>query len=98
MESASLSNQRQADAIDDAQRTVWLLVTRRFRSLRDTVGLTQADLSRRLGISRPQIHEWLSDHRKMSLKAAARLLSAMDARLACRLVAASIQDGGEDTP
>jgi plasmid maintenance system antidote protein VapI len=40
-------------------------------------GLKQADLAKRLGVSRPQIHIWLTDPDKMTLKAAARLMLAM---------------------
>ncbi len=99
MKPAYLGKRRQAEVIDEAQRAVWLLVTGRFGQLHDMAGLTQADLARRLGTSRPQIHEWLSDHRKMSLKAAARLLSAMDASLACRLVVESRPgDSDQSTP
>jgi len=89
-----LNRQSQDCAIDATQRAVWRTVVERFRLLQDEVQLKQADLSRRLGVSNPQIHIWLSDHRKMTLKAAARLLAAMDAGLVCSLSAEDPSEPG----
>ena len=73
-----IDQRRQASAIRAAQRAVWRAVVARFRALEARDGLRQADLAHRLGVSRPQIHEWLSDPANMTLKAAARLMLAMD--------------------
>lgn len=73
--------EEQAQAIARAQDAVWRGVVARFERLKATEGLRQADLAAALGVSRPQIHEWLSDPRNMTLKAAGRLLLAMDAAL-----------------
>ena len=69
----------QARAIDRTQAAMWRGVVARFEHLKAAEGLRQADLAAALGVSRPQIHEWLSDPRNMTLKAAGRLLLAMDA-------------------
>lgn len=61
------------------QAALWRGVVARFEHLKDSEGLRQADLAAALDVSRPQIHEWLSDPRHMTLKAAGRLLLAMDA-------------------
>ena len=61
------------------QAALWRGVVARFELLKARDGLRQADLAAALGVSRPQIHEWLSDPRNMTLKAAGRLLLAMDA-------------------
>ena len=72
-------HEEQAQAIARAQDAVWRGVVARFEQLKAAQGLRQADLAAALGVSRPQIHEWLSDPRNMTLKAAGRLLLAMDA-------------------
>ena len=59
---------------------MWRGVVARFENLKADEGLRQADLAAALGVSRPQIHEWLSDPRHMTLKAAGRLLLAMGAQ------------------
>lgn len=79
-------NEEQGRAVAALQRQVWLQVVARFEALRDEIGLRQSDLARSLGVSRPQIHEWLSDPANMTLKAAGRLLLAMDDELSCKLV------------
>lgn len=71
--------EEQARAIDRLQAAMWRGVVARFEQLKADEGLRQADLAAALGVSRPQIHEWLSDPRHMTLKAAGRLLLAMDA-------------------
>lgn len=80
-----IDERRQASAVRAAQTAVWRAVVTRFREREARDGLKQADIARRLGVSRPQIHEWLSDPRKMTLKAAARLMLAMDAPTRWRL-------------
>lgn len=80
-------NDEQRRAVAALQRQVWLQVVARFGALRDQVGLRQSDLARALGVSRPQIHEWLSDPANITLKAAGRLMLAMDGELTCALVA-----------
>ena len=57
---------------------------RAFARRRDEEGLTQAELARRMGLQRERVHYWLSRPEHMTLKAAARLLAGMDARLECR--------------
>lgn len=79
-------NEEQGRAVAALQRQVWLQVVARFEALRDEIGLRQSDLARSLGVSRPQIHEWLSDPTNMTIKAAGRLLLAMDGELNCKLV------------
>ncbi|WP_089924068.1 helix-turn-helix transcriptional regulator [Caulobacter sp. UNC279MFTsu5.1] len=71
--------EEQAQAIGRAQAAMWCGVVARFEHLKTAEGLRQADLAAALGVSRSQIHEWLSDPRNMTLKAAGRLLLAMDA-------------------
>ncbi len=71
--------EEQARAVGRTQATMWRAVVARFEHLKAVEGLRQADLAAALGVSRPQIHEWLSDPRNMTLKAAGRLLLAMDA-------------------
>lgn len=79
-------NEEQRRAVAALQRQVWLQVVARFEILREETGLRQSDLARALGVSRPQIHEWLSDPANMTLKAASRLMLAMDAELSFTLV------------
>ena len=76
-------NDEQAQAVAALQRQVWLQVVARFEALRDETGLRQSDLARALGVSRPQIHDWLSDPVNMTLKAAGRLMLAMDGEFDC---------------
>lgn len=71
--------EEQALAVARAQAAMWRGVVARFEHLKTTEGLRQADLAAALGVSRPQVHEWLSSPRNMTLKAAGRLLLAMDA-------------------
>ncbi len=71
--------EEQTRAVDGLQAAVWRGVVARFEHLKAAEGLRQADLAAALGVSRPQIHEWLSDPRNMTLKAAGRLLLAMGA-------------------
>lgn len=80
-------NDEQRRAVATLQRQVWLQVVARFEALRGEVGLRQSDLARALGVSRPQIHEWLSDPANITLKAAGRLMLAMDCELTCATVA-----------
>jgi len=79
-------NEEQGRAVAALQRQVWLQVVARFEALRGEAGLRQSDLAKSLGVSRPQIHEWLSDPAHMTLKAAGRLMLAMDAQLTCALM------------
>jgi len=78
-----IGEQNQAAAVRAAQSALWRSVVCRFRELEHASALKQADLARRLGVSRPQIHEWLSDPQNMTIKAAGRLLLAMDSSLSC---------------
>ncbi|MDP3402295.1 MAG: helix-turn-helix transcriptional regulator, partial [Brevundimonas sp.] len=68
------------------QTQVWGLVRERFLELGARSGFTQAQLAGRLGIPRGQVSLYLREPHRMTLKAAARLLQAMDAGLDCRLV------------
>ena len=77
----------QAVAIVKTQTQMWLGIVARFEHLKAMDGLRQADLAKALGVSRPQIHEWLSDPRNMTIKAAGRLLLAMDARVNVEVLA-----------
>lgn len=95
MSSKRISKACQARAVVDAQGAVRELILQRFRALEAREGLRQVDLARGLGVSKAQIHEWLSDPRNITLKAAARLLSAMDARLAVSLSEAE-REGAPD--
>lgn len=79
-------NEEQRRAVAALQHQVWRQVVARFEVLRDEAGLRQSDLARALGVSRPQIHEWLSDPANMTLKAASRLMLAMEAQLTCAQV------------
>jgi len=76
-----LDEAAQQSAVDRLQRRVWAAGRDRFQERQTVVGLTQADLARRLDVSRPQIHVWLTDPGKITLKAAARLMLAMDDEL-----------------
>lgn len=78
-----LEDEAQAQAVRAAQMATWQVVCERFNAMAQTHGLRAVHLSRRLGVSRPQIHAWLTEPHKMTLKAAARLLLAMDAEFAC---------------
>lgn len=73
-------------AILALQTQVWALVRDRFLELRASTGLTQAQLAAKLGIPRGQVSLYLREPHRMTIKAAARLLQAMDAGLDCRLV------------
>ncbi len=72
------------DVARDLQEEIWREVHRAFARRRDEEGLTQAELARRMGLQRERVHYWLSRPEHMTLKAAARLLAGMDARLECR--------------
>lgn len=72
------------DVARDLQTVVWREVHQAFAVRRDVDGLTQAELARRIGLERERVHYWLSRPERMTLKAAARLLAGMDARLECR--------------
>lgn len=72
--------------IASLQEQIWAQVRARFDERRDSVGLTQAELAKRLQIPRPQISLYLREPHRMTIKAAARLFHAMDAQLDCRLV------------
>jgi hypothetical protein len=78
-----LAKARQDTAVLEAQRALWNVVMERFHMLEGDCDLRQADLARLLGLSRPQIHAWLSIPENMTIKAAGRLLLAMDAYLVC---------------
>ncbi len=65
---------------DALQRRIWLAVSQRFTECQSG-GLTQADLGRALGAPRSQVNVWLKSPERMTLKAAARLLAAMDAEV-----------------
>ena len=68
----------------DLQVRVWEEVHRAFAARRQTHGLTQAELARRIGLERERVHYWLSRPDRMTLKAAARLMAGLGARLECR--------------
>lgn len=70
----------QQQAVERLQHRIWEIVAARYRE-RHARGLTQKQLARRLGISAPQITVWLNDPTAMTLKAAARLMLAMDAEI-----------------
>lgn len=72
------------DVARDLQTAVWREVHQAFAARRDADGMTQAELARRIGLERERVHYWLSRPERMTLKAAARLLAGMDARLECR--------------
>lgn len=65
---------------DALQRRIWLAVAQRFTECQ-AGGLTQADLGRALGAPRSQVNVWLKSPERMILRAAARLLAAMDAEV-----------------
>ena len=75
---------REQDVAWVLQQDVWREVRRVFETRRKQEGLTQAELARRISLQRERVHYWLSDPRRMTLRAAARLLAGMDARLECR--------------
>lgn len=74
-----LHPEEQLEAVRGIQAALWRGVVARFEHLKASQGLRQADLAAALDVSSSQIHEWLSDSRHMTLKAAGRLLLAMDA-------------------
>lgn len=71
----------QARAVDRLQRQMWRAVVEQIRR-RQEEGLRQVDLAERLGISPPQVHLWLTDPSRLTLKAAARLMLAMEGEFA----------------
>lgn len=75
-----------AQAVLRLQAAVWALVRARFEEVQKAEGLTQAGLAALLGVPAAQVSLWLGDSRRMTLKAAARLLHALGAQLECRLV------------
>jgi transcriptional regulator with XRE-family HTH domain len=75
-----LDHDAQHAAVEQLQRRVWAAVVARFHE-RQALGLTQRRLADLLGIAAPQISIWLNDPATMTLKAAARLMLAMDAEL-----------------
>lgn len=83
-----LSPDEQNAAVLALQEQLWKIVADRFEQLKAEEGFKQADLARALGISAPQIHVWLTEPDKMTLKAAGRLLLAMRAGAACAFVPA----------
>lgn len=74
------------------QQRVWRVVRDRFDTRARDDGLTQAALARSLGIRRGQVSIWLREADRMTLKAAARLLDAMDADLDCTVRPRSNKD------
>lgn len=71
------------DAETALQARVWRIVRDRFEVGEREAGLTQAVLARRMGVRRGQVSIWLRTPERMTLRAAARLLRAMGAELAC---------------
>ena len=71
----------QAKAIDRLQLQLWQAVVEQFRR-RQEAGLKQAALAQQLGISPPQVHLWLTDPSRLTLKAAARLMLALGGEFA----------------
>ena len=67
------------------QTEIWALVRVRFLQLQSSEGLTQAALATRLGVTPAQVSLWLADPRRITVKAADRLLSAMNATVRCEL-------------
>lgn len=63
------------------RRRLWRAVARRFAERQASHGLTQADLSRALGAPRSQVNVWLNHPDRMTLRAGARLLAAMEAEV-----------------
>lgn len=83
-----------APEVFELQARIWAEVNRCYRMRERTEGLTQAALARRLDLPRSQVCAWLRHPEKMTIKAAARLLEAMDARIECHLsISISSQDG-----
>jgi len=78
-------------AVADLQAEIWRLVRARFETQRRERGLTQARLAAQLGVPPSQVWGWLSDPGKMTIKAAARLLAAMDAQLICEVEARALE-------
>ncbi|WP_374569708.1 helix-turn-helix domain-containing protein [Phenylobacterium sp.] len=68
-------------AVERLQRRLWEVLVAQFRA-REAQGLKQAHLAARLGVSRPQVNVWLSNPRRLTLRAAARLMWAMDLEIA----------------
>jgi|GEM_PF-4731013 len=75
-----LDHDAQRRAIERLQHRLWTVVVDTFHR-RQGIGLTQTELARMLGISPPQINVWLNDPTAMTLKAAARLMLAMDTEI-----------------
>ncbi|WP_333586124.1 helix-turn-helix transcriptional regulator [Phenylobacterium sp.] len=72
-------------AILALQTEVWTLVRRRFDLMQARHGLSQAALAAQLGVTPAQVSLWLRDPKRMTIKAAARLLFALEASLHCHL-------------
>lgn len=56
------------------------IILERFAELQE-LGLTQADVAARLGLSQQQVARWMGEPRNMTIKSAGRLLSALEAHL-----------------
>lgn len=67
------------------QTEVWTIVRRRFDAIQAESGLSQAALAAQLGVTPAQVSLWLRDPKRMTIKAAARLLFALEASLHCHL-------------
>lgn len=84
-------------AVQDLQAGVWRLVRQRFDDWQSETGLRQADLARALGAPRSQVNAWLRRPENLTLKAAARLLHGMDARLTCSLAPGRADSDAKET-
>lgn len=82
-------------AVADLQSQVWRLVRAQYEAQRRDRGLTQANLAAQLGVPPSQVWGWLSDPGKMTIKAAARLLAVMDARLTCDVERRALEPSGQ---
>lgn len=73
-------------AAEQLQHQLWSLVRAAVERQRREHGLNQSAIARRLGVPRGLVCYWLARPERMTLKAAARLLAAIDCRLDLRLV------------
>jgi hypothetical protein len=76
-----MSQHQEVGAADVFRLQIWRMVSRACRQS----GLTQAEIGRRIGVSRSQVCVWLREPRHMTLDAASRLLAGVGARIDCVL-------------
>jgi transcriptional regulator with XRE-family HTH domain len=64
-----------------AASRLFSLIHERLEELKEEKGLTQAQVAGRLGVSEQLVSRWLAEPRNITVKAAGRLLAALEAGL-----------------